>query len=84
MYYEGNERYREVHTEDAEIIQPRHYRTFTLQGCIIKVICIANPREMEDNMENLVSLGQFFSGLGVFFVGIGVLWFVSVYKPKEK
>jgi len=24
------------------------------------------------------------SGLGLFFIGIGVLWFVSVYKDKEK
>jgi hypothetical protein len=23
-------------------------------------------------------------GLGMFFMGIGVLWFVSVYKDKEK
>jgi len=23
-------------------------------------------------------------GLGLFFLGIGVLWFVSVYKDKEK
>lgn len=35
-------------------------------------------------MQNLVLLGQFLGGLGVFFVGIGVLWFVSVYQPKEK
>jgi hypothetical protein len=35
-------------------------------------------------MEQLVLLGQFLGGLGIFFVGIGVLWFVSIYKPKEK
>ena len=23
-------------------------------------------------------------GLGIFFLGVGVLWFVSVYKDKEK
>ncbi len=23
-------------------------------------------------------------GLGIFFLGVGVLWFVSVYKAKEK
>jgi len=23
-------------------------------------------------------------GLGIFFLGIGALWFVSVYKNKEK
>lgn len=35
-------------------------------------------------MEQLVPLGQFLSGLGVFFMGLGVLWFVSVYQPKQK
>jgi hypothetical protein len=35
-------------------------------------------------MEQLVLLGQFLSGLGIFFVGLAALWFVSVYKPKEK
>jgi hypothetical protein len=35
-------------------------------------------------MENLVVIGQFLRDLGIFFVGLGVLWFVSVYKPKEK
>jgi hypothetical protein len=35
-------------------------------------------------MENLVFLGQFFSGLGIFFVGIGALWFVSVYSGKKE
>ena len=23
-------------------------------------------------------------GLGIFFLGIGMLWFVSIYKNKEK
>jgi hypothetical protein len=42
-------------------------------------------------MENLVGIGQFwggafgfFGGLGVFFMGIGVLWFISIYKAKNK
>ena len=42
-------------------------------------------------MENLVGIGQFwggafgfFGGLGVFFAGIGVLWFVAVYRDKNK
>jgi hypothetical protein len=39
---------------------------------------------MEVDMENLELLGHFFGGLGLLFVGVGVLWFVSVYKPKEK
>jgi len=38
---------------------------------------------MEDDMENLVMLGQAVGGLGIFFLGIAALWFVSVY-PKKK
>jgi hypothetical protein len=38
---------------------------------------------MEDDMENLVMLGQAAGGLGIFFLGIAALWFVSVY-PKKK
>ena len=26
----------------------------------------------------------FFGGMGIFFLGIAALWFVSVYKEKEK
>lgn len=37
---------------------------------------------MEDDMENLVMLGQAADGLGVFFLGIAALWFVSVYAKK--
>ena len=35
-------------------------------------------------MEQLLMLGQAAGGLGIFFLGIGALWFVSVYKDKEK
>ena len=35
-------------------------------------------------MEQLYLLGIFFGGLGVFFMGTAVLWFVSVYKDKQK
>jgi len=42
---------------------------------------------MEDGLENLVGIGQFwggifgfFGGLGVFFIGVGFLWFVTVYR----
>jgi hypothetical protein len=45
---------------------------------------------MEDDMGNLVGIGQFwggsfgfFGGMGVFFIGIAFLWFVSVYKEKN-
>ena len=34
-------------------------------------------------MEQLVMLGEFLHGLGWLLVGVGVLWFVSVYKPKD-
>jgi hypothetical protein len=46
--------------------------------------------ELEDTMENLVGIGQFwggsfgfFGGLGVFFIGVGVLWWISL-QAKEK
>jgi hypothetical protein len=43
---------------------------------------------MEDDMEQALFATQllFFvlGGLGMFFLGVGVLWFVSVYKDKEK
>jgi hypothetical protein len=48
--------------------------------------------KLEDTMENLVGIGQFwggsfgfFGGLGVFFMGIGVLWWISLQaKDKDK
>jgi len=43
---------------------------------------------MEDDMEQALLATQLlfflFGGLGIFFLGIGVLWFVLVYKDKEK
>jgi hypothetical protein len=43
---------------------------------------------MEDDMQQAVLATQLLfnllGGLGLFFLGIGVLWFVSVYKDKEK
>jgi len=43
---------------------------------------------MEDDMEQALLAAQllFFimGGMGIFFLGVGVLWFVSVYKDKEK
>jgi hypothetical protein len=39
---------------------------------------------MEGDMEQLLVVAQFFSGLGIFFLGVGVLWFVSVYKEKKE
>jgi hypothetical protein len=39
-------------------------------------------------MENVLSATQIvfylLGGLGLFFMGVGVLWFVSVYKDKNK
>lgn len=43
---------------------------------------LRNHPELEEMMENLVALGEFFYGLGFFFIGAGVLWFVSVYRDK--
>ena len=34
-------------------------------------------------MDNLVSLGQFFSGVGVLLLGCAALWFVTVYESKK-
>ena len=43
---------------------------------------------MEDDMEQALLATQLvfnlLGGLGIFFFGVGVLWFVSVYKEKEK
>lgn len=46
---------------------------------------------LEDDMENLVAIGQFwggsfgfFGGLGVFFIGIGVLWWISLQAREKK
>jgi hypothetical protein len=39
---------------------------------------------MEDGMEQLAVIAQFFGGLGIFFMGVGVLWFVSVYKERKE
>lgn len=35
-------------------------------------------------MANLVSLGQFLSGVGVLLLGLAALWFVTVYNEKKK
>jgi hypothetical protein len=43
---------------------------------------------MEKNMEQAQLATQLLfnllGGLGIFFLGIGMLWFVSIYKNKEK
>jgi hypothetical protein len=43
---------------------------------------------MEDDMEQALLASQLLfyllGGLGIFFLGIGMLWFVSVYKDKDK
>lgn len=38
----------------------------------------------EDDMQNLVMLGQAALGTGVFFMGVAALWFVSIYQAKKK
>jgi len=35
-------------------------------------------------MQNLVILGEAATGLGVFFLGLAALWFVSVFRDKNK
>jgi hypothetical protein len=37
----------------------------------------------EDEMENMVTLGQTALGLAVFFIGVAVLWFASIYQSNE-
>jgi hypothetical protein len=46
---------------------------------------------MEDEMDDLVQLGQFwggsfgfFGGLGVFFIGIAALWWISLQAKESK
>ncbi len=34
-------------------------------------------------MENLASLGIFFTGIGVLLLGCGLMWFVSEYSNKK-
>ena len=38
----------------------------------------------EDDVQNLVLLGQAALGLGVFFMGVAALWFVSIYQTKKE
>ena len=40
-------------------------------------------RKKEDDMENLVMLGQAAAGLGVLLLGAAAIWFVSVYSEKN-
>jgi hypothetical protein len=40
--------------------------------------------DMEQALLATQSLFYLLGGSGIFFFGVGVLWFVSVYKDKEK
>jgi len=58
-------------------------------GTWVQRINITNWKENE--MENLVGIGQFwggafgfFGGLGVFFIGVGFLWFITIYRDIHK
>lgn len=49
-----------------------------------------HPHSLEEDVENLVGIGQFwggsfgfFGGLGVFFIGIALLWWTSL-QAKNK
>jgi len=52
--------------------------------CRSESTCIADPREKEDDMGFLASLGQFFVGIGVLLLGVAAIWFVSVYDEKKE
>lgn len=39
---------------------------------------------MEDALDAVTLFYNVMGGLGLFLTGVGVLWFVSVYKDKEK
>jgi len=39
---------------------------------------------MEQALMATQLLFNLLAGLGTFFLGVGVLWFVSVYKEKDK
>lgn len=43
-----------------------------------------NREEVEDVMETLAVLGQFFVGVGLLLVGCAAIWFVSVYSEKKE
>jgi len=59
---------------------------------VLSYVQISSQKKMmEDEMDNLVAIGQFwggsfgfFGGMGLFFMGIGVLWFVDVYKKTKE
>jgi hypothetical protein len=39
---------------------------------------------MEDDMENVVEATQILANLGIGLAGIGVIWFVTLYRDKNK
>ncbi len=39
---------------------------------------------MENALTAVQLLFYLLGGLGIFFFGVGILWFVSVYKEKNK
>jgi hypothetical protein len=39
---------------------------------------------MEDKMEILALLGEFFVGVGLLLIGIAAIWFVTIYAEKNK
>jgi len=40
--------------------------------------------ELEDDMEALAGLGQFFLGIGMIMLASAAFWFVSEYAEKKK
>jgi hypothetical protein len=39
---------------------------------------------MEDKMEILALLGEFFVGVGLLLIGVAAIWFVTIYAEKNK
>ena len=63
-------------------------RTPRENGSVTVRLNCTRPRnqedDTEDDMQNLVMLGQAALGLGVFFMGVAALWFVSIYQTKKE
>jgi hypothetical protein len=75
-----------VHESDEDVLdaQSNHRTVRGAPGRPTREPRIDAQNKKEDDMEQLLVIGEFFSGLGMFFIGIGVLWFVTVYKEKTQ
>ena len=55
-------------------------RPLSIYAYIHRESLFANPREMEDDMENAVMATQILANLGIFLGGIGLIWLATLYK----